>query len=168
MQSFSLQEKAEASVRIVGCHLLLWFGFSISHSFWQLRRNTGIVRMLVLFFLSSFFFFLPQGCSDDCIKPCSSGEHFVFCFAFFFLIYLFFLLIICFVFFSARKQAVVLGVSGAQITVLLWALFSNLALQLLWLVLPRSESYRPFCVLGWAVQSWVPRETPWSQVLAEG
>lgn len=50
---------------------------------------------------------------------------------FFFLIYLFFLLIICFVFFSARKQAVVLGVSGAQITVLLWALFSNLALQLL-------------------------------------
>lgn len=55
----------------------------------------------------------------------------MFCFAFFFLIYLFFLLIICFGFFSARKQAVVLGVSGAQITVLLWALFSNLALQLL-------------------------------------
>lgn len=60
MQSFSLQEKAEASVRIVGCHLLLWFGFSISRSFWQLRRNTSIVRMLVLFFLSSFFFFFHR------------------------------------------------------------------------------------------------------------
>lgn len=104
MQSFSLQEKAEASVRIVGCHLLLWFGFSISHSFWQLRRNTGIVRMLVLFFLSSFFFFLPQGCSDDCIKPCSSGEHFVFCFAFFFPDLFIFLLIICFFFLLGNRQ----------------------------------------------------------------
>lgn len=152
-------------MQTVGCHLLLWFVFSISCSFWQLQQNTSIFRMLVLFSLFSFFLFHKVAVM---IVSNPGVLESTLCIVLFFFPDFFFFSWLS-VFFLLRNRQWFLE---CQELTSLYSFgpcsFSNVALQLLWLVLPRSKAYRPFCVLGWAIQSWVARETPWSEVLAEG
>lgn len=122
--------------------------------------------MSVLFLLFSFFLFHKVAVM---IVSNPGVLESILCIAlgFFSWFFFFFLLIICF-FLLRNRQWFLECQEFTSLYSFGPCCFSNIALQLLWLVLPRSKAYRPFCVLGWATQGWVARETPWSEVLAEG